>query len=122
MFPAGPPGFALLLLRLSVVISGFATGPGAALQASWWLYAGLGLTGLALCIGVFTPIFSALSLAIQLWQLMLYGNELGQRAEGILIATALSLLGPGAFSVDSYRFGRRRVRFPEDYRREGPSP
>ena len=114
MFPAGLPGFALLLLRLSVAISGFATGSGAALQASWWLYAGLGFIGLALCIGIFTPISAALSLAIQLGQLVLFGNELGQRAVGVLAATALSLLGPGAFSVDSYRFGRRRMRFPED--------
>jgi hypothetical protein len=114
MFPAGMPGFALLLLRLSVAISGFATGSGAAFQASWWLYASLGLTGLALCVGVFTPIFAALSLAIQLGQLAFCGNELGQRAVGVLAAAALSLLGPGALSVDSYRFGRRRVRFPED--------
>ena len=114
MFPAGLPGFALLLLRLSVAIGGFATEPGAALQASWWLYAGLGFIGLALCIGVFTPIFATLSLAIQLGQLVLFGNEPGQRVAGILIATALSLLGPGAFSIDSYRFGRRRMRFPED--------
>ena len=114
MFPAGLPGFALLLLRLSVAISGFATGSGAALPDSWWLYAGLGFTGLALCIGVFTPIFAALALGIQVGELVLFGNELGQRAVSVLAATALSLLGPGAFSVDSYRFGRRRVRFPED--------
>jgi hypothetical protein len=114
MFPAGLPGFGLLLLRVAVAVSGFATASGAAPHAPWWSYAACGFVGLALCIGVFTPIVAALSLAIQLGQLALYGNDFGQRAVGILIATALSLLGPGAFSVDSYRFGRRRVRFPED--------
>jgi hypothetical protein len=114
MFPAGLPGFALLLLRLSVAISGFATASGAVPQAPWWSYATCGFVGLALCIGVFTPLFAVLSLTIQLSQFVLLWNDLGQRAVGVLIATALSLLGPGAFSVDSYRFGRRRVRFPED--------
>jgi uncharacterized membrane protein YphA (DoxX/SURF4 family) len=114
MFPAGLPGFALLMLRLAVAISGFATSSGAVLQTSWWIYGTCVTIGVALCIGVFTPLFAALSLVIQLCQFVLLWNDLEQRAVGILIAAALSLLGPGAFSVDSYRFGRRRVRFPED--------
>ena len=114
MFPAGLPGLALLLLRLAVAVSGFATTSGTAPQASWWSYAACVFVGLALCLGVFTPLFAALSLAIQLSQFALLWSDLEQRAVGILVATALSLLGPGAFSVDSFRFGRRRLRFPED--------
>ena len=105
-FPSGRPGIGLLLLRVSVaaaLVLSFAWHqgiPGAAVAAS-------GLTCLALCLGYFTPVAAVLAFLLQGALLCL--RFLSVEAGGVLLldALALTLLGPGAYSLDARRFGRR---------------
>jgi hypothetical protein len=105
-FPAGPPGVGLLLLRISVaaaLLLGYSWNQGipfAAVAVIW-------LVGLALCIGWFTPVAALLAFALQ--GVLLYLSLLSAKASVVPLAdaVALALLGPGAYSFDARRFGRR---------------
>ena len=74
--------------------------PFAVVAASW-------LICLVLCIGFFTPIAAVLAFALQgaLLCLRLLSIEAGLVL--LLDALALAMLGPGAYSLDARRFGRR---------------
>ena len=122
-FPTGYPGFALLLLRLVV-------GGGASSQAWLLMIANHGavnasvvvallafVIGLALIIGLMTPIASALLAAGALF-LTVDSSVLGHlslfesgmaRLEFIVMSVALIFLGPGALSLDARLYGRREI-------------
>jgi hypothetical protein len=121
-FPTGGPGLALLLLRLAV--------GGAASSQAWLLIAAnhgphtgvvvalLALvTGLALIIGVVTPIASVLlsagglALAVQpsVYSHLLLFESIMARLEFVVMAAALTSLGPGALSLDARLYGRREI-------------
>jgi len=76
--------------------------------------------GLSLLIGFVTPVSALLSglcnLGIFLQWLSAPGfNSAGSRLvalEMIVLAVSLSLLGPGAFSLDARLFGRREIVIP----------
>jgi len=112
MFPPGLPGVALLLLRVSVIaavllevrphLPGWATA--AAVLLSIWL-----------CAGYLTPVAAVVAFVFH----ALIWSGFGIDSPGVAVivtfdALALALLGPGAYSVDSYRFGRRVVLLPPD--------
>jgi uncharacterized membrane protein YphA (DoxX/SURF4 family) len=122
-FPTGYPGLALLLLRL---VAG-----GAASSQAWLYITGnhgavdtgvvvafmTFVTGIALIIGFMTPIAGALLTAGALlltvhWvapmHLSLFESGIA-RMEFITISTALTLLGPGALSLDARLYGRREI-------------
>jgi uncharacterized membrane protein YphA (DoxX/SURF4 family) len=122
-FPTGYPGFALLLLRLGV--------GGAASSQAWLLIAANHgalnwsvvvallalLTGLALIIGLLTPIASVLLAAGALF-LTIDSSILGPlslfesgmaRLDFIVMSVALIFLGPGTLSLDARLYGRREV-------------
>ena len=111
MFPGGGPGWGLLLLRLCAagillrnVISY------SVVSISAWELAGLIALATALCFGVFTPLACAISCLVQALILVHPANpDPFQFAFSFCITIALFLLGPGAFSVDSRRFGRRLI-------------
>jgi len=112
MFPTGVPGIALLIFRASVAIALAAETYGYRDELPGWLQAGALLVSLAVSVGCLTPIAAALALVLHgaIW------SDLGVgAAEATIVsldAIALALLGPGAFSFDSYRFGRRVVILP----------
>jgi uncharacterized membrane protein YphA (DoxX/SURF4 family) len=122
-FPIGYPGFALLLLRLVV--------GGAASSQAWLLIAAnhgavnmsvivallAFLIGLALIIGLMTPIAGVLLAAGALFltvdpsvlgHLSLFQSGMA-RLEFIVMSVALILLGPGTFSLDARLYGRREI-------------
>ena len=105
MFPAGPPGVALLVLRgcIATALAGIAFPTG------WEHVAFLVLLGM-LCVGLLTPVVCALVSVTVLLDLphLRDGNpvELGVV---LLSASAYAFLGPGAYSIDGRLFGRRML-------------
>jgi hypothetical protein len=104
MFPSGPPGVALLLLRLSVAFGLFFDPRWAGTLALALLYGGVAAV---LALGLLTPLAAAAAAL-----LVLSGGGIDVLS-GLLLANALSLglIGPGAYAVDARLFGRRIVVF-----------
>ena len=131
-FPAGWPGVGLLIWRaavgLTLIVQGSAyldEPQGLGLAAWITLVLVLGIGGL-LVLGFLTPLAGSLAILCCLgatfvplprgnWDLF-NGNPLS--LDVVVMAVAVALLGPGAFSLDSRLFGRREVIIP----RWMPSP
>ena len=113
--PAGAPGLALLVIRLSIAVMLLLLAyPGTQLRLPAWELALFALLALSLCVGMFTPI-SAFFCAVANLQAssQLHGVESIYLVFSALIAAALSILGPGAFSLDALMFGRRLIAPPK---------
>lgn len=125
-FPDGRPGLGLLLLRLAVgavaIVLGITCITSAAhrVPSVWLVGAILTASGVALIVGLATVIASVLLglcvLSISLaWIPAPPLGSLGAPVIGILLAVValgIALIGPGAFSVDGYLFGRREIVIP----------
>jgi uncharacterized membrane protein YphA (DoxX/SURF4 family) len=113
MFPSGLPGAALLVLRTSVALP-LICGASGSWQDLSPIFQVIGLSvSVALCAGYMTPVAAVVALLFHAMVLWSQGFNSGP-LDGIVLLDALSLalLGPGAYSVDSYRFGRRVVVWP----------
>ena len=104
-FPAGAPGGALLLLRgaLAAALVFFVEGP-LAIRL---------ILGTLLCLGLLTPLVAPVAAIVTLVWL----DRNSDPAFCVLLAVhacALSMLGPGAYSLDSRLFGRRLVVWPPE--------
>lgn len=114
MFPTGWPGIALLLLRvaLSANVAYGALEVRAHLDIAWVL-ALFATVAIALSAGLLTPITATLG---ALMEMVIWHFSTGTIAAlhicAILVATALAMLGPGAYSLDAKLFGRRQIIFP----------
>ena len=125
-FPGGRPGLGLLLLRAVVGPSAIAegifylTGPSSLSVATWLLGFLLMLAGIGLTIGFLTPLASLLA-GIYFFGVVvswfpvpsLNIHDFRLIAVGLIATTmAIALIGPGAFSLDGYLFGRREIVIP----------
>jgi hypothetical protein len=111
MFPAGAPGWGMLILRLGVAASlHIAPGGHFAANPNMVVFVGLVVLSGSLAVGLLTPLV-ALSAGIVEVALLLTGATSIVVAVllGPLNAVVLLLLGPGAYSLDSRLFGRRVV-------------
>jgi uncharacterized membrane protein YphA (DoxX/SURF4 family) len=115
MFPLGLPGFALLLLRVSVALTVLVCVYTREQDAAAWLLAAAWVPALLLVVGFLTPFVAVIAVAAELLSLSsLTGPLASFIGVSALNALALALLGPGAYSVDASRFGRRVVDLPSD--------
>ena len=114
-FPNGWPGVGLLLLRALVAVTLIAqtlTYLGSTnLSLIDYFLAGLAFVIAAcLLIGLMTPI---VAIIVGLSAVALAGSNAFQLTQTLLnliiLSTAISLLGPGAFSFDARMFGRREI-------------
>jgi hypothetical protein len=113
-FPMGRPGIALLMLRLALATMLF-SGVGKILLPQ-------GLTGLAVAslvtalflgLGLLAPVVATLCVALKLAIVAVSpGGFESLHMCACLVALALVLLGPGAYSLDAKLFGRKQLVIP----------
>lgn len=114
-FPASWPGLGLLVLRLALAGAFLADtseslGP-VGLPADTLAAAAAALLAACVAGGIFTPFASLLIVVFA------FGLRDGHARSLLLTAGAgvsLAMLGPGAWSVDAWLYGRKRIRFDDD--------
>jgi hypothetical protein len=121
MFPLGAPGVALLLLRISVAgIFIFRLSTWFTTLLPHWVFFGAAILAAFVGIGFLTPILAALFALFELLTpLITSQTDMARLIFDVLIACALALLGPGAYSVDAWLYGRRVVTVPSLKRPHG---
>jgi uncharacterized membrane protein YphA (DoxX/SURF4 family) len=125
-FPEGWPGLGLVLMRLAVALSAIVQGIGTLIESptqifSWAIGPLEILVGTALLIGFLTPIAGAVAslgnLAVGVSWFLASGENAHDKAVAaiylVVMSIAITLLGPGAFSLDARLFGRREIIIPE---------
>jgi uncharacterized membrane protein YphA (DoxX/SURF4 family) len=112
-FPDGWPGHGLLLQRLTLglplIYGGAADLAAAHLTAIPQLAAAI--AGIFLVSGLFTPVAGAIIAVAQAWiafsPAVAIDSERWMRLFVAAAAASVAMLGPGAWSVDARRFGRK---------------
>jgi hypothetical protein len=115
MFPPGLPGLALLLLRASVAVALLLDAYAHREALPGWSHVTVILISLVVSVGYLTPLVAAAALACHAYMWLASGADLNAVVTALVFALdamALALLGPGAYSLDSRRFGRRLVVLP----------
>jgi hypothetical protein len=112
-FPAGLAGLALVLFRLSAALS-IAAAAGKLPAQSFWQSSLLYLLSCGFVAGFPTRIISGFSaLGAAICALTIGGFSISCSGAFILNMLALSLIGPGAYSIDAALFGRRTIHLPD---------
>ena len=111
MFPGGAAGYGLLILRLCAAgMLIWSAAPDEGLTMPVWEFGVVAVVAFLLCGGALTPLSCCASGIVQI---ALRFNHADQSPIHLVfslsITTALFLIGPGAFSVDSRLFGRRLI-------------
>lgn len=65
-----------------------------------------------LLIGLWTPVAGALLAAVEVWILSLSSDLVSTRMILGALGAALSMIGPGAYSIDARLFGRKIIKAP----------
>jgi putative oxidoreductase len=122
-FAHGAPGIGLLLLRLTtgstLIYHGVLPLIRHAPFAPAAFYALVILLGVLLLAGLWTPIAGALVAVITIWEMVSHPAFRPEFVWIAIIAAALALLGPGAWSVDARLYGWKQIKI-SDRRPSGP--
>jgi hypothetical protein len=122
-FPGSLPGAALLLLRITVgiglLIHAFAwlSEPQNSNDGNWAPGLLALVIGISFILGFLTPVAGSISALAGIAMRLLH-PEWSASMTGLLgvsplvMVIAITLLGPGAFSLDAYFFGRRKIIVP----------
>jgi uncharacterized membrane protein YphA (DoxX/SURF4 family) len=113
MFPTGWPGLGLVLLRMSVAVPVLLDAYGTRKELPGLVLVVLTVLSATLSVGFLTPMVAVFVLTVRLVGHTSFGA--GSEADicmTISSALALAMLGPGAYSIDACRFGRRVVVLP----------
>jgi putative oxidoreductase len=112
-FANGWPGKGLMLLRLAIsaflIYDALIRLQGAGDVGHAIPQMGAAALGILLFAGLWTPVAGMLVSFLQIWICVAYREDLGAHVLAAAIALGLSLIGPGAWSVDALVFGRRRI-------------
>jgi len=122
-FPGGLPGVGLLLLRAAISAELMTRGSACVLapqdvQTGMWVLGLLALiAGILFLVGFLTPLAGAVSalcgVGVRLWHPSLDPPLVSLFSlNAIVMATAITFLGPGAHSLDAHFFGRRKIIIP----------
>jgi putative oxidoreductase len=120
-FADGWPGVGLLLLRLLTGAALIHFGIASIREGPPPLTAALQIIGMAtaalLLMGMFTPLAGVLAAAAKVWiAISRFSSHSGDPWVALsqaVLAAALAMIGPGAWSIDARRFGRKRIDLPE---------
>lgn len=112
-FADGWPGFGLLVKRL---ITGIALLDRAAVlfnghpvTTQSTLHIAGGLFGLFILTGLWTPIAGMSIAVVELWIAIGGGDDVWISIILAVLGATLSMIGPGAWSIDARLFGRKRI-------------
>jgi uncharacterized membrane protein YphA (DoxX/SURF4 family) len=111
-FPNSWPGAGLLILRLAAGFSLVAVGT--ALDdfgetAALFLRCVSIVVAVLLSIGLATPVAGVVNAAIQVGIMILGKRYDSSSVAAAAVGMALAMLGPGAWSLDAWVFGRKRI-------------
>jgi putative oxidoreductase len=124
-FPRGAPGVGLLLLRLAASLllgaDGLTTLRDGSPVAAGLYCAGIAIPGVLQLVGLWTPIAGTLLALAALTNAIARPEYRWAWVVLAVLAAAIALLGPGAWSVDARRYGWRRLEFP-DRKRDRDTP
>jgi putative oxidoreductase len=110
-FPSSWPAAGLLLLRLAVGLPLIldALPSLTAFTVATWVRVPAALSAVLLLVGLWTPIASAAQVVLEAAFILLGTGPLDVHLTRAVIGVSLALLGPGAWSVDSLLYGRKRI-------------
>ena len=117
MFPNGWPGKGLLLLRVTdgllLLHICIANWHGNVHRVAGIPLAISAVTAILLSVGLWTPVAGVLSVATEV-PLFVQGADDPRILICLMVfGASISMLGPGAFSIDAMLFGRQRLDLPD---------
>ena len=109
-FPDGLPGVALLWLRAAATLA-------LAQSAEAFVLSGEALQSVPICVSAFclgagfiTPVVALVTIIAEVAWMLLHRDEIWRSSFLVTsILIALTVLGPGAYSIDRWIFGRKRL-------------
>jgi hypothetical protein len=121
IFPTGAAGVALIILRFSAAAALVVYGTQHPFFATSLTFLALTIPAGALCLGFLTPLTAGIGCVVEVAAILRSADQTAfPIILSILNTAATGMLGPGAYSLDARRFGRRVVRFSNRTKSDPP--